>query len=40
VEATVADYRQQVRGVSVGSITAKISIVGEKNTFNGPTTFN
>jgi len=40
VQQIINDYRQQVGGVSVGTITAKTAITGEHNTFNGPTTFH
>ena len=40
VQRVCDDYSQQVGRVSVGSITAKTSIVGEKNTFQGDVTFN
>lgn len=39
VEAIVADYRQQVASVSVGSVKSKTSIVGQ-TTFQGDVTFN
>jgi len=40
VQQILNDYRQQVGGVSVGTITAKTAITGEHNEFHGPTTFH
>jgi hypothetical protein len=40
IETVLNDYRQQLGGVSIGTINAKNVIAGENNTFNGPTTFN
>jgi hypothetical protein len=40
VQTILNDYRQQVGGISIGTINAKNVIAGASNTFNGPTTFN
>lgn len=40
VQTILNDYRQQVGGISIGTINAKNVIAGVNNAFNGPTTFN